>query len=719
MKPKKENIKAQLLESMFNIFINNPKSKFNYKQIGKAIGGLDKEEKKFLSGLLYHMASQKKIVEVYQGKFMLSPVEAEKHKKLGPFVTGIVDMKQTGKAYVITPELVEDIRISSNNTYKALHGDEVKVRLFPKRKNVKTEGEIIEILKRNKTKFVGIIQKNKNFAFLVPDSKSMPVDIFIPLEDMNGAKNGEKVIVELSEWPDQAKNPFGKVIEVLGKPGLNEVEIHAILAEYDLPAKFEPKVEKAAESLSAGITPEEIGKRKDLRHILTFTIDPHDAKDFDDALSIEKLKNDRYLIGVHIADVSHYVTPNDIIDKEAYERATSIYLVDRVVPMLPERLSNFICSLRPQEEKLTYSVIFEMDLSGKVFDTWMGKTVINSDRRFTYEEVQEIIEKEEGEYYEEINIINTMAKIIRDKRMKNGAIGFDKKEVKFKLDEKGYPLEVYFKEQKEAHKLIEEFMLLANKAVAERIGKPRGESKPKTFVYRIHDIPNPEKLNNLSEFVGKLGYKMKTDTRKNISNSFNTLLKSCEGKGEENLIETLAIRSMAKAEYSTQNIGHYGLAFDYYTHFTSPIRRYPDLMVHRLLDNYLNKGKNQNQDEYEEKCIHATEMEKRAQLAERDSIKYKQIEFMADKIGQEFDGLISGVSKWGLFVELVENKCEGMIRLRDLSDDYYFLDEENYRVVGQNKRKVYKLGDPIKIKIKTADFQRKELDFALVPEKIS
>ncbi len=713
MKKSSKTTKNDLIEKIKIIFHNNPKELFNYKQIAKRLDNLEAKEKKYIIGLLYKLTKENITVEVYNGKFKLHPRELEKQKSIGPLVEGYVDMKQTGKAYIITDDLLEDIRISSNNTNKALHGDKVKVRLFPKRKNIKIEGEIIEIIQRDKTQFVGTLQRNKNFAFLVPDNKSTPVDIFIPLEFINGAKDGQKAIAELTDWPDNAKNPFGKIIEVLGNPGENEVEMHSILAEYNLPHAFKPNIEHAANKISEQIPKTEIEKRNDYRSILTFTIDPFDAKDFDDAISFEKIDNDNYRLGVHIADVSHYIQENSILDKEAYERATSVYLVDRVVPMLPERLSNNICSLRPNEDKLTFSVIFDLTLKGKITHTWIGKTIINSNRRFTYEEVQEVLEGAQGDFSEELKITNEIAKTIRSKRMKNGAINFDKKEVKFKLDDKGKPLEVLFKEQKDAHKLVEEYMLLANKDVAEKIGKVKSTAKKKTFIYRIHDIPNPEKLNNLSEFVAKLGYKMKTDTRKNISNSFNKLLSESTGKGEENLIETLAIRSMAKAEYSTQNIGHYGLAFDHYSHFTSPIRRYPDLMVHRLLHAYLNGASSFSAPDYEEKCKHSTDMEKKSQLAERESIKYKQVEFLSDKIGEEYEGLISGVSKWGIFVEIVENKCEGMIRLKDLSDDYYYLDEDNYQVIGQNTGKRLKLGDNIKVKIKHANLFKKELDFVL------
>ncbi len=714
MVKKKQETKENLKDRIKELFLQSPKTKMNYKQVAKRITQDPALEKKFVSGILSKLSKEKFIIEVYKGKYILNPKEREKSRAPGPIITGTVDMKQTGKAYLLTEDLLEDVKISSNNTNTALHGDKVKVQLFPKRKNSKPEGEIIEILERKKTSFVGIVQIHKSFAFLIPDNKATPVDIFIPLENLNGAKNGQKAIAKFLEWPQNAKNPFGEISKVLGQPGDNEVEIHAILSEYNLPYSFDVSLEKIADKIPENIPRKEISNRRDYREIFTITIDPEDAKDFDDALSIEKTDNGFYKIGIHIADVSHYVQEDSPLDEEAYNRATSVYLVDRVVPMLPEKLSNKLCSLRPNEEKLTFSVELTMDEKGKITDTWIGKTIIKSNRRFNYEEVQEIIENEKGEYSEQLLLLNQIAQIVRKKRMKNGALGFDKKEVKFKLDDKGHPISVHFKEQKDAHKLVEEYMLLANKTVAERIGRPRGRSKPKTFVYRIHDIPNPDKLNTLAEFVAKLGYKMQTDTRRNISKSFNNILEQSSGKGEENLIETLAIRSMAKAEYSTQNIGHYGLAFDYYTHFTSPIRRYPDLMVHRMLHAYLNeKTSSLPANPYEEKCVHSTEMEVKAQNAERDSVKLKQVEFLADKIGERYDGVISGISKWGLFVEIKENKCEGMIRLRDLSDDYYYLDEDNFQVIGHNSGRKFKLGDDIAIIIKKANLLRKELDFEL------
>jgi len=717
---KKDKIKAKLRDKIIKIFEQYPKQTFNYKQVGKSLGEAGQEHKKFLSGTLYSMAKDGLLIEAYKGKFKISPSHLEKQKTIGPFIKGRVDMKQTGKAYIITDELLEDVRIAPNNTGYALHEDFVRVRLFPRRKSQKIEGEIVEVLQRSKNRFVGQIQYTGKYAFLLADNKAMPFDIFIPRDELHGAKDGEKAIVEISEWKAPAKNPFGRVVEVLGQPGDNDVEMHAILAEYNLPARFDKTVEDEAANIPEEIPDKEIARRRDFRKVTTFTIDPADAKDFDDALSVKKIGEDLWEIGVHIADVTHYVRTNTLLEEEARQRATSIYLVDRTVPMLPEKLSNMVCSLRPREEKLTYSAVFNMNGNARVTKSWIGRTIINSNHRFNYEEVQEIIETGKGPYRQEIALLNDLAKLLRDRRMRSGAIDFERQEVKFNLDDKGKPLSVYFKEQKEAHKLIEEFMLLANRTVAEKIGKVRGpdpeaqnRQKSKTFVYRIHDIPNPEKLNTLATFVSKLGYKIKTDTRNNISKSFNQLLKDTQGKGEENLIETLTIRTMAKAEYSTVNIGHYGLAFDHYTHFTSPIRRYPDMMVHRLLTAYANNQPSAKQDEYESLCKHSSDMEKKAQEAERDSIKYKQVEFMADKVGEEFEGLISGVSKWGIYVEIKENKCEGMVRLSDMDDDYYYLDEDNFRVIGQSTKKEYKLGDPVQIIIKKADFLRKELDFTL------
>jgi len=713
MTKKKQTIKEDLQQELEKIFFSAPRETFNYKQLAKKLGDQHAVNKKYISALLFKMAKENILVEVYKGKFKISPLFLEKQKKISPLVTGRVDMKQTGKAYVITDDFLEDIRISSNNTGRSLHNDLVKVRLFPKRKDKKLEGEIIEIIERSKTDYVGTVTISKNFAFLKADSKTMPFDIYIPSNKLSGARDGEKVIVNITDWLPQSNNPHGSVKEVLGTPGDNDVEMHAILAEYGFSSRFPQEVEAEAENIPVEISPEEIASRRDFRDITTFTIDPFDAKDLDDALSVVSTGNNTWEIGVHIADVTHYVRPGSLIDKEGLRRATSVYLVDRTIPMLPKKLSNHVCSLNPFEDKLCYSVVFTMNEKGGILKTWIGKTIIRSNRRFSYEEVQDIIETKKGEYSQEISLLNNLAIVLRRKRMRAGSLDFERSEVKFIIDETGKPLSLLLKEHKEANKLIEEFMLLANKAVAEKTGKSHGTKQIKTFVYRIHDIPNQEKLLNLASFVSKFGYKLKTDTRKNIADSFNRMLHDVKGKGEENLIETLSIRSMAKAEYSTQNIGHYGLAFDYYSHFTSPIRRYPDMIAHRLLFSYSQGAASVQTSQYEPYCKHSSDMEKKAQEAERSSVKYKQTEYMLDKIGQEYEGLISGVSKWGIFIEIKENKIEGMVRLGDMDDDFYYLDEDNYQVIGHNTKKKYKLGDPIRIIINSANLQRKEISFLI------
>lgn len=711
---KKKKLKDELGKSILEAFEKSDSKPMNYKQVSKLLDIKDDETRKVVNKVLAKLASEKKLIEVFKGKYKLSASESKRPKESKTLYVGTVDMKQTGKAYVMCEDLAEDIMIMANNTNRSLHGDTVKVRLFPKRKDRQPEGEIIEVVKRFKNTYVGIVQISKNFAFVVPDNVSIAVDLFIPKENLNGAKNGEKAIAEIVEWPERMKNPIGKIIEVLGMPGNNDVEMHAILAEYGLPYKFDDDVEAEADKIPLKIKKTDIEKRRDFREITTFTIDPYDAKDFDDALSLRKLENGNWEIGVHIADVTHYVKPGTLIDSEGYNRATSVYLVDRCVPMLPEKLSNFACSLRPNEEKLCFSAVFEMNDKADVIDEWFGKTIINSDRRFTYEEVQEIIEKQEGEFLDEINLFNKLAKILRERRFVRGALSFDKQEVKFKLDESGKPLGVYLKEQKDSHKLIEEFMLLANRKVAELIGT---RDPAPTFVYRVHNSPNESKLNVFAEFISKLGYKMNLSNKKTIANSFNKLLSDISGKGEENMIQTIAIRTMAKAYYTTKNIGHYGLSFDNYTHFTSPIRRYPDMMVHRLLELYLKNKPSVDKEEYETHCKHSSDMEMKAAEAERSSIKYKQVEFLSDKIGQEFYGLVSGVSKWGLYVEIDESKCEGMIRLRDIEDDFYYLDDENFCVVGERSGRKFKLGDRVKVKIARADLSRKQLDFMMVNDK--
>ncbi|HHN48707.1 MAG TPA: ribonuclease R [Bacteroidales bacterium] len=705
--------KSSFVQSVLEVFTTNPYRALNFRQVSSQLGVSDKASKELIKNILENLSKKETIVELNRGKYQLNQ---EKMMELIPknFVTGKVDMKQTGKAYIITPDLDEDVFIAYNNTGRALHGDMVKVHLFPKRKGRKIEGQIVEILSRARTNFVGTISISGKVGFLVADDITIPVDIMILKENLKGAKNGEKAVVKMTDWPEHAKNPLGEVVEVLGKPGNNEVEMKSILVNHNFPLSFPKATEKEASRIKETISKEEIKNRRDFRDVFTITIDPEDAKDFDDAISLRKDKDGVWEVGIHIADVSHYVQPGSAIDNEGFERATSIYLVDRVIPMLPEKLSNMVCSLRPNEDKLCFSVVFKMNENAEILEEWFGKTIINSNRRYNYEEVQAMIEGGNGDYKDELLILNGLAQKLRTERFKGGAINFHSVEVKFKLDENGKPLSTYIEENKEANWLIEEFMLLANRRVAEFIGKKKGNRKPKTFVYRVHDQPNPEKLNRFTEFLGKLGYSMKTSSRKSMAHSFNRLFEQIAGKGEETMIETIAIRTMAKAEYSTQNIGHYGLDFKFYTHFTSPIRRYPDLMVHRLLERYLDGKPSVSEEEYEPKCQHASEMEKKAEQAERDSVKYKQAEFMMDKIGQEFYGLVSGVSKWGLFVEIEGNKCEGMVSLKYMNDDFYYLDEDNYRVVGQRYGQEYKLGDRVKIRVRKVDLQKKQMDFVLV-----
>ena len=697
--------KKELVRKIINVFNENTEKTFNYKQISTFLEIKSESQRIFINQLLYELLEEDFLIEISRGKFKVN--------SRGGYIEGTID-RQGVKTYLIPDDNGEPVFIPERKTNHALLNDTVKVFLYARRKGQQPEGEVVEIIKRAKDTFVGILDVSDNYAFLLLDNRIMTNDIFIPKNKLNGGKNGQKVIVKLLGWEPNAKNPIGEVIDVLGDKGDNTTEMHAILAEFGLPYKYPSEVEAAADKIEAGITPEEVAKRIDMRSITTFTVDPRDAKDFDDALSLRKLPDGLWEVGVHIADVTHYVRPDSIIEQEGRERATSVYLVDRTIPMLPEHLSNGICSLRPNEDKLTYSVIFKMNDKAEVKHYQIAKTVTCSDRRFTYEEAQSIIETGEGDFKDEILTMDRLAKTLRQKRFEQGAIAFDRVEVRFEIDAAGKPISVFFKEQKDSNKMIEEFMLLANKTVATHIGKPGKGQAVKTFVYRIHDVPNPDKLNNFAVFIKRFGYNLKTNGKQTaVSSSINQLLDEVQGKKEQNLIETLAIRSMAKAIYSTANMGHYGLAFDYYTHFTSPIRRYPDMMVHRLLEKYASGGRSVNASEFEDYCKHSSDMEQLASNAERASIKYKQVEFMADRLGQVFDGVISGVTEWGIYVELIENKCEGMIPIRDLDDDYYSFDDKNYCLMGRRFHKKYQLGDEITVKVAKANLDKKQLDFVI------
>ncbi len=700
--------KRELSTAILDFFHSNPGKILSLKYIFEQLRLSTHPLKMLCKEILAELIMDDYVTEAEKGQYKLNDHGVE--------MTGIFQRKSNGKNSLIPDGGGEPIFIAERNSAHAMNNDKVRIAFFAKRRGREAEGEVVEILERANDTFVGTLEVSNSYAFLVTENRTLANDIFIPKDKLKGGKTGDKAIVKVTEWPDKAKNPIGQVIDILGKAGENNTEMHAILAEFGLPYVYPEAVEKAADRIPELISEEEIARREDFRKVTTFTIDPRDAKDFDDALSIRQLKEGLWEVGVHIADVSHYVTEDSIIDKEAEKRATSVYLVDRTIPMLPERLCNFICSLRPDEEKLAYSVIFDINEKGDVKNSRIVHTVIKSDRRFAYEEAQQIIETGKGDFRDEVLMLDTIAKALRQKRFAAGAINFDRYEVKFEIDEKGKPISVYFKVSKDANKLVEEFMLLANRTVAERIGRvPKGK-KAKVFPYRIHDLPDPEKLDNLSQFIARFGYKLRTSGSKTeVSKSINHLLDDIQGKKEENLIETVSIRAMQKARYSTHNIGHYGLAFDFYTHFTSPIRRFPDMMVHRLLTKYLDEnGRSVSEKKYEALCDHSSAMEQLAASAERASIKYKQVEFMSEHLGQTYDGVISGVTEWGLYVELNENKCEGMIPMRDLGDDYYEFDEKNYCLRGRRKKRVYSLGDTITVKVARANLEKKQLDFTLV-----
>ena len=716
--PKKNKNYKKYIPRILSILQTTPD--LNHKQISMKLGFHSPIKRAEVIECLHFLMISNQIEEVKRGGYSI--------KTNDKYYKGIFDLSSKGSGYVISEKFDQDVYIPTHKTFGALSGDEVEFYIHKRKKRGRHEGEITQVLKRSKTEFVGIIQINKNFAFVVPDDRKMPVDIYVPLKKTKNAKEGQKVLVKVVEWQSKAECPTGKVIEILGDAGDHQTEIHAILANYGLPYNFEKEVEDYAKELDTSITKEEIKKRRDMRKILTFTIDPKDAKDFDDALSFQILANGNFEVGIHIADVSHYLKEGTILDDEAYQRATSVYLVDRVVPMLPEVLSNNACSLRPLEEKYTFSAVFELNDKAELINQWFGRTVTYSDARFSYEEAQYIIENKNIDIPKHIALnkkayktthqikdavlnLDKLAKTLREKRMNNGAISFDKVEVKFNLSPTNTPEGVYFKTSKDANKLIEEFMLLANKKVAEYVGK---QSPKKTFIYRVHDVPDQQKLESLQRVVSQFGHQLNLKQTNQISSALNKLLSNVVGKKEQNLVDTLTIRCMSKAEYSTHNIGHYGLSFDYYSHFTSPIRRYPDVMVHRLLQHYLDGNSSVSETSFEEKCKHSSAMENLATKAERDSIKYMQIKYMQDKKDTTFVGVISGVTEWGMYVEIIENKCEGMVRIRDIKGDYYTFDQDHYALVGERTKNKYQLGDEVQVEVKKADLIKRHLDFNLI-----
>ncbi len=702
-----ERIKDQVKQ----IFASSLGEAFSYRQVIKLLGLRDAKSKESLKDILFSLERNEKIRRTPDGRFV-SAMESEEFE-------GRVDHVNPRFAYVIVEGQEEDIYVKTEDLNFAVDGDKVKIQITrPAGNGFRSEGRITSIVERSRTDFVGRIEISPKFAFVIPDSRNIHFDVFVYPEKIKNAKTNDKVIVRIERWHDSKnRSPLGEVVDVLGPAGENEAEIHSIMAEFGLPFKFPEHIEQEADKIPVEISAKDLEKRRDFRQITTFTVDPEDAKDFDDALSIEYLDNGEYEIGVHIADVSHYVKPGSILDKEALQRATSVYLVDRTIPMLPEKLSNGLCSLRPNEEKLTFAAVFKIDKDAKIKGKWFGRTIINSDRRFAYEEAQERIESETGDFAKELTILNNLAKKLREKRFQHGAVNFETTEVKFKLDEKGKPLAVIPKVRKDAHKMIEEFMLLANKEVATHIYKwgSRKEGQPQnTFVYRTHDNPDPEKLDTFSKFAARFGHKLSIE--KDVSQSLNKLMADIEGKPEQNVLEQLAIRSMAKAKYTTEPLGHFGLAFDHYTHFTSPIRRYPDVMSHRLLWHYLEGGHSPDAAPLEKQCQHSSEREKNAADAERASIKFKQVEFMQSVIGDDFDGIVSGVTEWGIYVEITETKCEGMVRLADLEDDFYEFDERNYRVIGKRNKRIITLGDKIKVKVIRTDIDKRTIDLELVTD---